>query len=193
MPRRALVPCLLVAAVASLARCGSSPTPPTVPTPLPTVAPTPTPEPTLAPLVCNPTPPPLYGIKVSVHINQGFRKTLDSKPLVKNVDDYCQRVGLDGHFCFTRAEDDPQRADCDRMAMGIAPDTGRYGPQWFYEGLPCSGGGDQPGCNNHPDNQFLVIAKGKGEFAACANDDVPVDGDRCGVCYIVEGASTSCR
>jgi hypothetical protein len=185
MSRRSLLPCLLVVAVASFVRCGSTPPPPTVPTPLPTVAPTPTPVPTLGPLVCNPTPPPLYGIKVTVHINQGFRKTLDSKPLVRNVDKYCQRVGLDGHFCFTRAEDDPQRADCDRMAMGIAADTGRYGPHWFYEGLPCTGGGDQPGCNNHPENQFLVIAKGAGRFEACANDDVPVAVDKCGVCNVL--------
>jgi uncharacterized Zn-binding protein involved in type VI secretion len=184
MLRRALVACLLVAA-AFFVRCGSTPPPPTVPTPLPTLAPTPTPAPTLAPLMCSPTPPPLYGIKVNVHIDQGYRKTLDSKPLVVNVDHYCQRVGLSGHFCFTRAEDDPQRADCDRMAMGVAADTGRYGPTWRYNGQPCAGGGDQPGCNNHPENQFLVIAKGAGEFAACAAKDVPIEGDRCGVCNVI--------
>jgi hypothetical protein len=192
MRRRALLACLLVAAVAPFARCGSTPSPPTVPTPLPTIAPTPTPEPTLAPLRCNPTPPPLYGIKVTVHINQGYRKTLDSKPLVWNVDHYCQRVGLSGRFCFTRAEDDPQRADCDRMVTGVATDTGRYGPTWLYNGQPCSGGGDQPGCNNHPENQFLVIAKGEGEFTACAAKNVPIEQDRCGVCNVVAG-SGSCQ
>ena len=142
--------------------------------------------PTLAPLVCSPTPPPLYGIKVKVHINQGYRKTLDSSPLVVNVDHYCQRVGVSGrYFCFTRAEDDPRRADCDRMAVGVASDTGRYGPTWRYEGQPCTDAGDKAGCNNHPENQFLVIAKGAGEFKACAARDVPIEGDRCAVCNVI--------
>jgi len=189
MSTRTLLLCLSAAAVIGFVHCGGGSSPTTNPTPGPTVAPTPTPGPTVAPLTCDPTPPPLYGIRVSIHINQGFRKTLDSKPLVENVDNYCQKLGLAGSkFCFTRAEDDPQRADCDRMAVGIAADTGRYGPQWFYEDEPCSGGGDQAGCNNHPDNQFLVIAKGSGSFVACAADDVPVSADKCGGCKVIESS-----
>jgi hypothetical protein len=188
--KRPLFLCIAAAAVVALVRCGSSAPPTAVPTPLPTIAPTPTPPPTPAPLVCSPTPPPLHGIRVSVHQDFGFRKTLDSKPVVENVDRYCPTVvGITGAYCFTRAEDDPQKADCDRMAMGVAADTGRYGPRWFYNDLPCMGGGDQPGCNNHPDNQFLVIAKGDGRFAACASKSVPIAGDRCGECVIVGGSS----
>jgi hypothetical protein len=136
-------------------------------------------------LHCDPTPPPIYGIKVKVHQNSGNRKTLDSHPWVIDVDDYCARTGQDGNFCKTRLEGNPQREDCDRMAMGMAPDTGRYGPRWLFDNQPC---GDIPaggsGCNNHPDNQFLVIAKGAGNVVACASQDAAVAGDRCGACTI---------
>lgn len=189
MSKRVLVVCLCATIAAVFVHCGGGSSPTTNPTPRPPVAATPTPAPTLAPLSCDPTPPPLYGVKVNVHINQGYRKTLDSKPQVVNLDGYCQRVGVPGKdFCFTRVEDDPQRADCDRMAMGVADDSQRYGPQWYYEGLPCAGGGDQPGCNNHPDNQFLVIAKGAGVLEACASMDAPVAQDRCGSCSVIESS-----
>jgi len=185
-----LVPCLAVLALVVSVGCGgSSSTPPTSPTPAPTVAPTP--EPTAVPLSCNPTPPPLRYIRIKIHSDSGYRKILDSAPVVQNVDNYCQRVGVPGQeFCFTRFEDDPQRPDCDRMAVGIA-DTGRYGPTWRYEGQPCRDSGSEPGCYHHEDNQFLVIAKGTGEFTACAAPDVPVDpeeGARCGAIGITSTA-----
>jgi hypothetical protein len=120
--------------------------------------------------------------------NQGRRKTLDATPQVVNTDDdYCGRTGQDGDFCFTRLEGDPQRADCDMMAAGMASDTGRYGPTWFFEGGPCRDtvGEGESGCSNHPDNQFLVIAKGTGIVAACSNDVPTETGARvCGQCAI---------
>jgi hypothetical protein len=178
----------------AVVHCGSSDsTPPTTPTPAPTVAPPPPAPPVV--LHCDPTPPPLRGIRVSVHQNSGFRKTLDSLPIVINVDDYCARTGQDGDFCRTRLEGNPQREDCDRMAMGIAPDTGRYGPRWLFEGKPCKDlEPGESGCNNHPDNQFLVIAKGSGRVAACASQDVPIadEGSRCGECAI-SPSSGGCR
>jgi hypothetical protein len=145
-------------------------------------------------LVCDPTPPPLYGIKVKVHQNQGFKKTMDSSPRVINVDNYCQRTGQDGDFCWTRFEGDPQRADCDRMAMGMAGDTGRYGPTWFFNGQPCKDlESGEEGCSNHQENQFLATAKGNGRVAACASEDVPVEGDRCGECIISPGSDRCIR
>jgi hypothetical protein len=171
-----------LAALAALIRCGGGSSAPTV---TPTAGPTAQPTATPTPLACNPTPPPLRYVAVKIHDDGGYRKTLDSKPIVQNVDGYCARVGAPGrYFCDTRVEGDPQREACDYMAMGRAKDTGRYGPTWYYEGMPCGEGGDQPGCNNHATNQFMVIAKGTGEFTACAADDVPVDpveGSRCGV------------
>jgi hypothetical protein len=185
--KRLTVLCLAAPALIATISCGgSSPSPPTSPTPAPTVAPTPQPTPTpLAPLACDPTPPPLHGIKVKVHSDSGFRKTMDSRPLVANIDNYCQRTGQDGRFCFTRLEGHPQQADCDGMAMGIA-DTGRYGPTWSFDDMPCAEDGSEPGCYHHPSNQFLLIAKGNGRVQACAADDVLVNESRCGACQISE-------
>jgi hypothetical protein len=141
----------------------------------------------------SPTPPPLRYYAVKVHDDSGYRKVLDSHPIVQNVDGYCEKVGFgSAKFCATRAEDDPDRAACDFQATGRAKDTGRWGPTWYYEGKLCEAGPDQPGCSNHQDNQFMAIAKGTGEFEACVADDVPVDpeeGSRCGVCRIRAGAS----
>jgi hypothetical protein len=186
---RPAVALLGVLALSTFAGCGGGSSSPTVPpTPAPTATPAPTPTP-VAPLPCNPTPPPLYGIKVKVHDDSGFRKILDSRPLVVNVDDYCGRFGFGTgqKFCFTRQENDPEAAACDHMAVGRAGDTGRDGPEWSWDGKPCTAEGDTvPGCRNHADNQFLVIAKGPGRFEACAAADVPLSqepdrpGSRCG-------------
>jgi hypothetical protein len=179
---RSAVTALSVLALATLVYCGggsSSPTDNPVPTATPAPTPTPTPD---SPGVCIPTPPPLYGIKVKIHDDSGFRKILDSRPQVINVNNYCQQaVGQGGEFCFTRTEGDEQAVACDSMAVGRSPETGRWGPTWYYEGKPCAAvGEDVVGCKNNPDNQFLVIAKGPGTYAACANPNVPVAGDRCG-------------
>jgi len=122
------------------------------------------------------------------------RKTLDSRPLVINMNGYCESVGFGGYFCFTRREDDPESQACDYLAVGQASDTGRWGPTWTADGKPCTTS-DGPGCQNHPGNQFLVIAKGEGLFSACAAPDIPLStdprrpGSRCGLCRMVAGAS----
>jgi len=186
------------AILAPLVGCGGGGSnPPTViPTPVPTVAPTPTPVPTPglpAGMTCSPTPPPLYGIAVKVQVGTSGRKTLDSRPQVINMNGYCESVGFGGFFCFTRREDDPQSEACDYLAMGQASDTRRWGPTWTADGKPCTENNDVPGCQNHPANQFLVIAKGEGLFSACAAPEIPLSqdpvrpGNRCGACRLVAG------
>ena len=187
--------CLAAPAIIAVVYCGgsssSTPSNPN-PNPVPTAA-TPAPEPTFAPLACDPTPPPLHGIKVKIHSHSGFRKIMDSRPLVEDVDGYCKATGQSGKFCFARPEGDPQQADCDRMAMGISPDTGRYGPTWAFDGMPCSDeGSPEPGCYHHPDNQFLAIAKGDGIVSACASPDVPIGDGSCGGCRITR-SSPKCQ
>jgi hypothetical protein len=95
--------------------------------------------------------------------------------VVDNVDGYCGRSRLRAtdKFCFTRQEGDPQATACDYMAVGRAGDTARYGPTWFYNGRPCTAQPGENGCSNHPDNQFLVLTRGDGEYAACAARDIP--------------------
>jgi hypothetical protein len=203
MSLKRLVPLLSAAATSlALAACGgggggSSPTPVTTTT---TTVPAATPPPASG-LVCDPTPPPLYGINVRILFDSGgLRKTLDSRPVVINVDDYCKRAGFsaNGRFCFTREEGDPQAEACDYLAVGRAGDTGRWGPTWFWEGKPCTAqtGSGEIGCSNHPDNQFLLNIRGDGTYEACAAPEIPLSedpdkpGSRCGRCTIA--ASVGC-
>ena len=189
--RHVVVAAAWVGAVAVLAQCGSSPATPTVqPTPggvAPSATPAPAPTPGgssgLPPgMVCgSPTPPPILRMHVKVHDDSGGRKVLDSKPLVANVDHYCDKVGFgDWKFCDTRPEGHPERQACDYLVTGKAEDTGRWGPTWFYNSDLCS---LQPAqCALHATEQFLVIAKNSGRYTACAREDYPVapGGDRCG-------------
>jgi hypothetical protein len=193
-------------ALAAFAACGgggsgSNPTPVTSPTPTPTPAATPTPVSTLPPgMVCDPTPPPLYGIIVKVHNNVGTRKTLDSRPVVINVNNFCERAGFatTARFCFTRTEGDTQAEACDYLAVGKSPETGRWGPTWTWNDKPCTAGPGEDGCSNHPDNQFLLNTRGDGTYEACVAADIPLSqnpdlpGSRCGKCTIV-GGSGECR
>lgn len=175
MKSRLIVVTAIFLTAGYLSGCGSSssssssPNPPTVtlpPAPGPTPVPTPTPDPFTA--QCVPSPPPIHGMKVKVQVDQGYRKQLDSRPIVKNLDGYCAKVGFSASapYCDTRAEGDPQREACDALAVGKAKDTGRYGPTWTFNDEPCVAGASE-GCVNHPDNQFLVIAKGPGVYLAC--------------------------
>jgi len=183
---------LTAAVIGALAGCGSSTPSQPNPSPTPIVTPTPTTTPTpsgivLPPgMVCSPTPPPLHYLHVKIHDDSGSRKVLDSKPVVVNVDHYCERVGLgSGKFCDTRMEGDAQRPACDYLMTGISPATGRWGPTWTWNGKPCGTTlSDETftSCANHQDNQFMAIAKTTGDYLACASSQVPVapDGSACG-------------
>ena len=205
MKRGNLMTSRLLAAVCAavaflLPSCGgggaSNPTPVVTPTPMPTPAASPTPGVSLPPgLVCDPTPPPLYGIIVKVHNDLGTRKTLDSRPVVINVGDFCEKAGFasTARFCFTRTEGDPQATACDYLAVGRATDTGRFGPTWSSNGKPCTAGPGEPGCSNNPDNQFLLNTRGDGQYEACVAANIPLSqdpalpGSPCGRCSIVNG------
>ena len=175
----------------AVSHCGASSSSPTTnptpvvvksPSPTPSASPTPSGSRTLpAGMVCNPTPPPILRMYVKVHSQDGGRVVLDSKPLVENVDHYCDRVGFgDWKYCDTRPEGDPQRVACDYLVTGKAEDTGRWGPTWFYGNDLCAYFPDS--CANHPSEQFMSIAKTKGTFEACAAEGWPVasNGTLCG-------------
>ncbi len=202
--KRAFPIVAVVLSLAALVACGgggsSNPTPMPTPTPVPTPAPTPTPPTSVLPpgLVCDPTPPPLYGLVVKIHQDSGgARKTLDSRPIVINVDGFCEKAGFasTARFCFTRTEGDSQATACDYLAVGRATDTGRFGPTWSYNGRPCTAGAGENGCSNHPENQFLLNTRGDGVFEACVAANIPLSqdpnlpGSRCGSCTITGGGS----
>ena len=189
--RNAAIVGLAALALAGLCSCGggSSPAQPLPPTPTPTPTPAPTPTPLAAQLppglVCDPTPPPLYGLRLKQHNT----RTLDSRPQVINVNGYCARAGFDpgARFCFTRQEGDPQSTACDYLAVGKSAETGRWGPTWSVNNQPCSPNGT---CINHPVNQFLVLMNGDGTYNACVSAEIPLStdptrpGSRCGICKV---------
>lgn len=184
--------------LAGLLSCGGDGNPTKPPTTSPTTTTTTTTLP--SPGACNPTPPPLYRVRLKVHDNgDGYRRVLDSRPEVVDMDGYCEKRGFgSARTCFTAKEGDPQMYACDKMALGQATDTGRWGPTWGYKpnmgspASPCAWDAN-PGCVNHPDNQFLVIGKGQGVFQACVAASVPLStnpeypGSRCSWCQLAEG------
>ncbi len=196
--RRSCLTVLGALVAAGFVSCGGNSQTPTTPTTTVPTTPTTT-QPPVSQLNCVPTPAPLYRVELKTHGGGGgYRQVLDSRPLVQNVDNYCERAGVPGrYFCPARNEGDPMAPDCDAMAVGRAADTHRWGPTWYYEGRPCAEG-ENPGCANHPDNQFLVVAKGAGEFMACAapeiklSDDPDRPGERCTFCRIDANGKASC-
>jgi hypothetical protein len=176
----------------TLAQCGSSSSSPTAtPTPAVVASPSPTSTPggssgLPAGMVCgSPAPPPLLRMHLKIHAGETGRLVLDSKPLVVNESGYCDKVGFgDWKFCETRPEGHPEREACDYLVTGKAQDTGRWGPTWYFGDTLCA---SLPGvCGNHGGNQFLAIAKDKGEYRACAAEGWPLasNGTRCGTIEI---------
>ena len=159
----------------SLAGCGGGSSPTAVPTPVVVATPTPlpTPTPTPAAIACaSPTPPPLYQVRVKVQLDFGFKKVLDSRPVVGPDESYCSYWGYGGDRCVARDENLPDSVTCNNFVMGVATQTSRYGPNWFWNDKPCRAigeGADDPGCRQHPDNQFFALAFGPGTFTACGN------------------------
>lgn len=198
MMRPAVLPFVAAAAVVVFNACGgssnTSPNPNPSSTPVPAPSPTPVPTPDFKSQCGDPVPPPLYGMKLKVQVDNGFRKQIDSKPVVENVgrgnqsESYCGKVGFDfrAAFCDTRQEGSPQREACDALVVGKATDTGRIGPTWSKDGKPCddAGAGTTGGCTNHQSNQFLVISRGDGDLLACASTEWPATGARCGGCTV---------
>jgi hypothetical protein len=133
------------------------------------------------PGACNPTPPPLFRMEITIESSNGHTRTLKVTPTVPNTDGYCDRVGFGAYkFCDVRRPEDPQRAACEALAVGRATDTGRWGPTWTYsanyEPAHACVGGD-PGCTNHPSDQFRVIANGPAQYYATASATVPLSID----------------
>ena len=142
MSKSGVITVLAALALTALSSCGGSSNPAQpapAPTPTPTPAPTPTPSllSQLPPgMICDPTPPPVYGLSLKMH----NPRTMDSRPQVINVNNFCGRAGFDpgSKFCFTRTEGDEQSTACDYLAVGKAADTGRWGPTWSVDDKPCS-------------------------------------------------------
>jgi hypothetical protein len=148
-----------------------APAPAATPTPDPSASPTPAPGGGEGSDACgDPLPPPVTTMNVKVHLRGDVAWTLDSTPLVGPDGKYCATIGFtDGRsVCPVRPEGNPQRSACELYAIGRAKDTGRPGPTWYKDGQLCSGRAG--GCENHPDNQYLLVAYSAGTYSACANN-----------------------
>jgi hypothetical protein len=160
---------------------GGPPLIPDAPAATPNPAPEPTPLPVdpggggasggLAGSCGQPAPPSISRVSVGELQTQPGRRVLNATPLVGPDGTYCQLIGYtDGRlFCPVRPEGHPEREACEALLVGQATDTGRVGPTWTANGHPCLGRTAGASCQNHPDNQFLVIAYGAGTFEACTS------------------------
>ena len=177
----------LLGAVALLALvgCGSDSTTPSKPAnPGPTATPAPTPTPSA--LTCNPTPPPIYGIRVTIRDSSTYRKTLGAAPLVANYDGYCGKVGFDPNqvFCTTRTASDPASAACDALAVGVSGDTGRTGRPGSTKGRACTSPGTSRAARTTRRTSSWPTRRGAGSTrpARRATSRIePDEGSRCGV------------
>ncbi|MGD8896968.1 MAG: hypothetical protein PVJ73_13105 [Acidobacteriota bacterium] len=117
-----------------------------------------------------PFPPPISRVKVKVHFRGSDYFTLNATPLVGHDQAYCAAIGYtDGRtLCPVRQEGDPERIACETWAVGRAEDTGRVGPTWALEDQYCTG--PASGCQNAPDNQYLLWAYEDGRYSACAEN-----------------------
>lgn len=168
----------------AIAACGggSNTGPSQSPTPAPTPTPTPTATPTPAEVACNPPlPGPVNGWRVKVQVDQGYKKVLDSRATVGPDTTYCSAIGYPGNTCVVRNEEDPQAVTCQNLTVGIATDTKRYGPTWYWVPpggatpqlcRPAGDPGQDAGCKNHPTNQYFVLTFGPGTFSPCAANGV---------------------
>jgi len=152
---------------------GPPSTPP--PAPAPTPVPTPVPDHLQADTYCVPKPPPIVAFKLAIHSDRGWKKILDAKAMVGPDQGYCSAQNFGGTVCVVRREDDPQAATCNNLVTGKS-DTGRYGPNWFYNDdtlcRPAGEGDNDAGCRIHETNQFLVYTFGPGKYTACSEDAV---------------------
>jgi hypothetical protein len=189
-------------AVAGFLACSNNDNGSTTPTTTPVITSPPVTLPD-SPGTCSPTPPPLYRMLITIQSSNGHTRTLKVVPHVPNVDKYCDRVGFGSYKeCPVRADSDPQKLACEGLVLGKATDTGRWGPTWSYiantEPAHACVGGD-PGCQNHPSDQYLVITNGTGQFFATASGTVPLstvpgyEGSRNVRCWISSESDSSCN
>lgn len=130
-----------------------------------------------------PYPEPIHHFNAKVHQKGPEFHTLDSTPIVGPDANYCVAIGYtDGRvWCPVRAEGSRDREACEAWRVGKAQDTGRDGPTWRYgqgdAGELCRGLAVN-GCENHPDNQYKLLAARRGFYVACARNGA------CGEVYV---------
>jgi len=118
-----------------------------------------------------PYPPPVTRFNSKIHLWGTQYVTLDSTAIVGPNLAFCAAIGYtDGRDqCTVRVNGDPERIPCEQWAVGKAKDTGRYGPTWTFNGETCKGLAVN-GCENHPDDQYALLASKGGLYVMCAQN-----------------------
>jgi hypothetical protein len=121
----------------------------------------PAPRPPGAPPVSSgcgrPFPPPIFKIACRDYLNAGDHHIIDSTPQVADSN-YCRSIGYtDGRgLCAVRMEGAPDRDACEDWIVGIAKDTGQYGPTWtrVSDGSFCTD--KASGCVHSPTSKYQL-------------------------------------
>ncbi len=117
-----------------------------------------------------PYPPPVTRFNAKIHLWGGEYVTLDSTAIVGPDHEYCTLIGYTiSDLCPVRVTGDPQRTPCEEWAVGKAKDTGRYGPTWTINGEYCKGLAVN-GCENHPNDQYALLAAKGGRYVMCGEN-----------------------
>ncbi len=122
-----------------------------------------------------PYPDPIHHFNAKVHQKGRDYNVLDSTPIVGPDANYCLAIGYtDGRaWCPVRTEGSRDRVECENWRVGQARDTGRGGPTWQYkngETLEYCQGLKVNGCENHPSNQYGLLAAKGGTYVMCAQN-----------------------
>ena len=122
-----------------------------------------------------PYPAPIHHFTAKVHIRGPEYNTLDSTPIVGPDANYCAAIGYtDGRaWCPVRTEGSRDRVECESWRVGKAKDTGRDGPTWQHrkgETVEYCKGLKVNGCENHPDNQYGLLAARGGTYVMCSQN-----------------------
>jgi hypothetical protein len=117
-----------------------------------------------------PYPPPISRFNAKIHLWGKEYVTLDSTPIVGPNAEYCTMIGYTiSAMCPVRVNGDPERIPCEQWVVGKAKDTGRYGPTWTFNGEYCKGLAVN-GCENHPNDQYALLAAKGGRYTMCGQN-----------------------
>jgi hypothetical protein len=127
-----------------------------------------------------PYPPGISRFNAKIHLWGPDYVTLDSTAIVGPNKEYCDLIGYTiSDLCPVRVTGDPERGPCEEWTVGKAKDTGRYGPTWTFNGEYCKGLAVN-GCENHPNDQYALLAAKGGRYVMCGQNGAcgHVDVDR---------------
>ena len=62
--------------------------------------------------------------------------------MVGRDEKYCAGLGYPGEICVVRDDNAVDAVTCGNFVAGIASQTGRHGPNWYWNDQPCRPAGE---------------------------------------------------